>query len=65
MTRGLYRFNFFISLSNAFIPANVPSRQNNPTKKPYSTSSIPYITYVVVDAPVENIIMYIPVADAT
>ena len=65
MTRGDYLSNFFMRVSRSFMPKNVPMKQNPPTHAPYVMSSIPFRIYVIVEAPVAKMIIYIPDALAT
>jgi hypothetical protein len=65
ITIGLCLLKIFMILLRVFMPTNVPIRQNEPIQRPYCISNISLTTNVTVDAPVENIIMYMPVAEAT
>ena len=44
---------------------NVPTKQKPPTHGPQVKSSMPFMMQVIVDAPAENIIMYMLEAEAT
>ena len=64
-TNGDCLLIFFNAISRRIIPIQDPNKLDNATKNPYCIFSISFIIYVIVDAPVENIIIYIPDADAT
>lgn len=64
-TRGLCLLSFFMITFNKYMPNKVPIMQKPPTHSPYDMFSSPEMMYVIVEAPVENIIIYIPLAEAT
>lgn len=65
MTNGLYLPSLLINVFSKIIPTIVPRMQKLPTQIPQLTGSKSASIYVRVLAPVEKMIMYIPVADAT
>lgn len=65
MTYGDYLCTFFIHISSKCMPMIDPIIQNRPAHIPYEMFRRSLSIYVKVDAPVEKMIMYIPVADDT